>query len=337
MKVKKNLYLLFLIILLVYPAYLIFSGDFSKDDIQALKQRDDKILSNYDFNKDRQLLSRVKYAPHFVINAWKKWDKKDNYKQYTLNKNEKELVQNSLFRLPYLTRRTLRRRLIHIYFIENFLGYGVTDWVLDKTGQVYFYMIFNPDVLRKNISQVITEKEMTCFKKDTDEIDVKINCMTNHSGFLYILLHESTHAVDYVNNITPYVEPVMAKVTGEINKKSRFTKDIWEEYAEPEDKYDYKYRSDITYYGMNDGPKINISEAADFYKQLKETPFTSSYASLNWAEDLAEFVTFYQLTQKLEKPYQIKVLKNKKVIFQYEPMKQKKVKKRFQFIEKAFY
>lgn len=88
---------------------------------------------------------------------------------------------------------------------------------------------------------------------------------------------------------------------------------------------------------MNDGPKINISEAADFYKQLKETPFTSSYASLNWAEDLAEFVTFYQLTQKLEKPYQIKVLKNKKVIFQYEPMKQKKVKKRFQFIEKAFY
>ena len=87
---------------------------------------------------------------------------------------------------------------------------------------------------------------------------------------------------------------------------------------------------------MRDGPKINISDSAEVYKQLSGTPFASLYGSQNWMEDLTEFVTFYHLTQKLNQPYIIKVYNKDDLIFSYEPMKSKKIQERFKVIEKLY-
>lgn len=47
------------------------------------------------------------------------------------------------------------------------------------------------------------------------------------------------------------------------------------------------------------GKPVLISSAPKVYEALKETPFASLYSMASWHEDLAEMLTIYHLTQKM--------------------------------------
>ena len=66
---------------------------------------------------------------------------------------------------------------------------------------------------------------------------------------------------------------------------------------------------------------LPIDRAKSVYEALRRTPFASLYGSSNWHDDLAEYVTWYHLTQKLTQPYRIVIREAGKETFAYEPMK----------------
>ncbi len=163
--------------------------------------------------------------------------------------------------------------------------------------------------------------------------------LKKHNAFLGILLHESTHVVDYVKNITPYTEQAtktLSRIKGEKIEKTPFIAEIWEELSLPKNRFNFKARKNVSFYGFKKGPKINISEAINTYKQLSSAPFASLYGAQSWAEDLAEFLTFYHLTQKLKQPYIIKVLRKGVDSCSLQPMKSEEVMKRFKMMEEFY-
>lgn len=69
---------------------------------------------------------------------------------------------------------------------------------------------------------------------------------------------------------------------------------------------------------------------------LSQTPFASLYSSKLWADDFAEYVTFYHLTQKMGLPFKINIYNKGELIYSYEPMKSALVKTRFPLMEKFY-
>ncbi len=246
------------------------------------------------------------------------------------------MIRRDIIKLPERFRKVMKDRLAGIYFVENFWARGIMA-TLKKDKKMYTYFIINPIVLKDNISGCITRKEYTCYIPDNPDIRIRIDCGTNISGIFYVLIHEITHALDFMEKHTPRKKKSKKKknMKAEINKKD-FTRGIWKKHSKPVDEYNFPFHKKVTYYGMRDGPKINISDSAEVYTQLSTTPFASLYGSQNWMEDLAEFVIFYHLTQKLNQPYIIKVYNKDDLIFSYEPMKSKKVQERFKIIEKLY-
>jgi hypothetical protein len=139
------------------------------------------------------------------------------------------------------------------------------------------------------------------------------------------LVHESTHVLDYVESYTPYAEKNIKIIKEAKATSTPFTKNTWKDLAEPVLSHDFPKRKNITFYG-DGGPKINVSDARDLYEHLMATPFVSLYGSMNWAEDLADAMTFYHITHMLGQPYEIRYAKNGDQVRVVRPMESPKVK-----------
>ena len=287
-----------------------------------------KNLRSYAFDGASTILSRVQQAPDFVVNFWNNADGVTNYSVYMPTRAELRMIDDYILKLPRRHKEVLQKRLIAIYFINNLRGSGVTDYVLDDKKDIYTVMVFNPDTLKTDLSRWLTYRENTCFVRSAPEIKIEINCGTEFTGFLYALTHEATHVVDYVEAYTPYIEKHIKIINETKTIETPFTKNAWVELATPLRPYDFQKRKEIVFYG-NALPTIEISDAPRIYEQLITTPFVSLYGSMSWAEDLADFVTFYHLTQILKQPYEIRYRKNPDQVRTFRPMESAKVKERF--------
>ncbi len=293
-----------------------------------------KHLESYHFQKGSPLIDRVQTAPDFILKAWMKWDGCSDYRPHPIMDKERHIIGKYLKMLPPLSRDIMKERMVAIYFIDNFLGSGLTDWLVDKNNNIYTYIIFNSKTLKLSLSELITWKERTCFAKDDQSLKLNVEINSPINGFLYILLHESTHIVDYVEHITPFTEPYMKRFMKKKPGNTDFTAGIWWGYSESL-KF-YPFRKKVTFYGMNNGPRVGISEAVRMYDGLARSPFVSLYGSMNWAEDLAEFMAFYHLTEKMGLKYRLFVRRGEEVIHLSEPLQNWRVRKRFHSLN-AFY
>ena len=88
--------------------------------------------------------------------------------------------------------------------------------------------------------------------------------------------------------------------------------------------------------GLNDGPKIDISDAQALYEQFASSSFMSLYGCLSWAEDFAEFVTWYHYSNKLGQPYRIRLLRNDDVLIELSPVNFDAVRSRESSIQSLY-
>jgi hypothetical protein len=250
------------------------------------------------------------------------------------------IIETSINLLPPQHKKILKERVIEICFINDLKTSGWTDWVISENGDIYCVLAFRRSTLQTGLSNWLNSREKTCFFQESPEVDINIDTGTKHRGFLGVLLHETTHVVDYIENITPYVEPSTFALAVIQNKAFSntypFVDNVWESIATPLKMYNYGLRDSVTFYGYNNGPKLGFSKAKEVYDQLATTPFASLYGSKNWADDLADFVLFYHLTQKLKQPYTISVIENNNTRYSLEPMKNQKVLKRFPRMERFY-
>ena len=297
-----------------------------------------KRLESYAFDPEKEIADRIAPMPEFLLNFLREVDGVAEYSDYDPTPGQRRMIREYLSLLPPLHRRVLGERLIALHFVESFLGSGMADFVVDENNELYVILYFNPDTLTETMSERLTYRESTCFNAAEDSsVSVAIDCGDSYSGFMYILLHETTHAVDYIAHATPYVEPILRDIglAGQV-EATAFTSEVWADYARPEEKHDFPSRDEVTFYGLSGGPKLPIARAIAVYDELAETPFVSLYASMNWAEDLAEYLTWFHFANVLDQPYEIRVSRNGLPVKTYRPMEFPHVAEREETIA-AFY
>ena len=147
-------------------------------------------------------------------------------------------------------------------------------------------------------------------------------------GIIYVLMHEATHIIDVVTDITPHQTEANAVV-----EPTTFTKNVWRMMNVPADPY---IDSLLEQTRFRSGKPVPIRLAPEVYAKLAKTPFASLYGMAAWSEDIAELATIYHLTTKLSQPFYIVVTKVNVELARFEPMKNVLVKPRLAQLS-AFY
>jgi len=233
----------------------------------------------------------------------KKVDERSDYEPYAPTPEEAQLLAGYLATLPPGLRRALDERLVGVYFIKNFLGNGLTDVALDENGEVYAIIILNPAGFSKSLSETLTERDASALKGDSG---LRVEAGGQYRGILYSILHEGTHAYDYIRGITPYVDDFIVTYVRR-GQGAGASWDVWQSYGKPFPQYDYPLRDQARFYGFGGEPLIEARQARRLIGGLSGSPFASVYGSRSWAEDAAELATFYHVVVVLHQPYIIEL------------------------------
>jgi len=289
-----------------------------------------KRLSGHPFAPESALTERIKPIPKPVLAELEELDNRNDYAPYMPDSGEIAAIAAVFETFPPLNIKIMKERLAAIYFVTNLATSGLTEWLLNERSEIYTYIVINPAALKMSLDELLVWKERSCFINDDGNFEIKISVSAGQKGFIYIMLHESCHVVDYVLGITPFTEPQI-KFLREVPQETDFTRGIWRSYDRSA--VYYKFRERLSFY---QNPQVKISEAESLYREMPASPFISLYGSLNWAEDVCEFLAFYHLTEKMGMDYKIEVKQNGKTNCLIKPARQEQVRKRFKNL-KVFY
>ena len=201
--------------------------------------------------------------------------------------------------------------------------------VFDNKKNMYMVLFFNPEILHKNISEWIDFRDNSIFLNNRSRLSVKIECNSGYYALFHTLLHEASHIYDFYNYVTPFTEPFLQNEKTKF--PSEFVKNIWKNYNEPIEKYNFINREMIYSYDL--GERIDGNLAFGIYESLKNTPFASIYGSKTWAEDFAESFTWYYLKNFYDIDYITTLLFNEEPLLTYNPNDNELVKARYKILE----
>ncbi|WP_026461256.1 hypothetical protein [Adhaeribacter aquaticus] len=269
---------------------------------------------------------RVLVAPESVFKMFREAGKSPT--NHALTAMEKAKVEKAFAVLPPLHQKILQKNLHSISFMDNMPNTALTSPVPTIDSTKLFNITFRAEILNESTSEWATQKEATCFDQTANSnYQVKIEA-GSLDAFLYVLLHEATHVVDAVLNITPHPDNKEALV-----KPTLFTKDIWHKMNVLIPNFTDSLLEKTRF---RSGKKVAIALAPDVYKKLGKTPFVSLYSMASWFEDIAELETIYHLTKKMNQPFYVTVQMDNNEVFRFEPMMHKLVKRRLRHL-KIFY
>lgn len=273
---------------------------------------------NPDTNDKNALSQRTRVAPGSVFSMFR--DAGMNPVNHPLTPVQQQKVNHAFALLPPLHQRILKQHLHSISFMDNMPNTALTSPVDSGGITKMFNITFRAGLLNETISEWATWKEATCFSSEADStFSVRVEG-GNLDAIIYVLLHEATHIVDAVTEITPHFTENQPTVT-----HTRFTKGIWQTTNKPEGRYRDPLLEQTRF---RSGRPMPISRAPEVYQKLAKTPFASLYGMAAWSEDIAELATIYHLTTRLKQPFQVIVSKNNVGISRFEPMKNRLVRQR---------
>ena len=280
-----------------------------------------KSFSSFSFDASRPAAERIADMPRWLVKWWSEADGAPHYRSYRPTAAERRVWSQAVEGLPARMRAVLDERLIAAYFVSGLKGNGITDWALDSSSRVYVYMVFNPASFQQTLSQTLTQRERSVFR---GKAAVSIDAGKGGSGMLYSVAHESAHAFDYVEGLTPYTDGGVAEA---LSRPTGVSWDVWDSYWQPRPENDFPLRSSLHFYGFS-SPSLKASQAAQVYAQLSSSPFASLYGSVNWADDAADLFVFYHLTVALGRPYRIQLRGPGGIRTAAEPMSNPRVRDR---------
>lgn len=272
------------------------------------------------------LAKRVLIAPESVFKLFREAEM--NPVNHELTAIERAKVEKAFAILPPLYQKILKGHLHSISFMDNMPNTALTSPVESSDSMQLFNITFRAGILNETISEWATQKEYTCYDRSANP-DLAISIEAGDlDAIQYVLLHEVTHVLDAVLNITPHPEE-----RGALVEPTPYTKGIWYKMNIPTEPL---IDSLLEKTRFRSGKTVPIALAPEIYKALGKTPFASLYGMASWFEDLAELVTIYHLTHKMKQPFRIVVSKNNLKLYKFEPMKNNGVKKRLRQL-KFFY
>ena len=308
----------------IYTIILVFSlfscRNYHGNNIHPIQR-----LENYNGNVVLPIEERLLTTPITITNLLNELDNVDIYSSYELNDDEKQLFMNYFGFLPLEYKNIFYEKVVGIYFINNFLGGGMTLPVFDNNGNMYMTLFFNPEILKQNISEWINFRDNSIFENNGNRISVVIECNNTYYAIIHTLLHEASHVYDFYNHVTPPRNRETALPTD-------FTNGIWNSYNLPIERFDFTNRQNMAFYIF--GEKIGKEYAFDMYTALTHTPFSSLYGSTTWIEDFAEAFTWYYLNKNYGINYVTLLLENDTILLSYNPNENGLVKNRYKIFEK---
>lgn len=272
------------------------------------------------------LAKRVSIAPESVFKLFREAEM--NPVNHELTAVERAKVEKAFAILPPLYQKILKGHLLSISFMDNMPNTALTSPVESLDSMQLFNITFRAGILNETISEWATQKEYTCYDRSANpELAISIEA-GDLDALQYVLLHEATHVLDAVLNITPHPEE-----RGALVEPTPYTKGIWHKMNIPTEPF---IDSLLEKTRFRSGKTVPIALAPEIYKALGKTPFASLYGMASWFEDLAELATIYHLTHKMKQPFRIVASKDNLELYKFEPMKNKGVKKRLRQL-KFFY
>jgi hypothetical protein len=264
------------------------------------------------------LAKRVLIAPESVFKMFREAEM--NPVNHELTAVERAKVEKAFAILPPLYQKILKGHLHSISFMDNMPNTALTSPVESSDSTQLFNITFRAGILNETISEWATQKENTCYDRSANpDFEISIEAGTL-DALQYVLLHEATHVLDAVLNITPHPEE-----RGALVEPTPYTKGIWYKMNVPTEPF---IDSLLEKTRFRSGKTVPIALAPEIYKALRKTPFASLYGMASWFEDLAELATIYHLTHKMNQPFRVVVRKDNLELSKFEPMKNKRVKKR---------
>ncbi|MBT2560215.1 hypothetical protein J7E50_03135 [Pedobacter sp. ISL-68] len=268
-------------------------------------------------------LDRVMPAPQRVVAMFKD----DGMKPFVheLTAADKEKVEQAFAILPPLHQRILKKHLHSITFLDSMPNTALTADADTAKALKTFDIIFRAGILKESLSDFATWKENTGFDSSGNSgFSVEVNAgVTN--ALQYVLLHEATHIVDKVLDLTPSVHDMNASFS-----HTPSTMGIWQHHTKVAKQFNLPTLEKSRF---RSGNLLPVQFASEVYRDLNKTPFPSLYATSNWHDDIAELLAIYHMTKKLKQPYFVVVKQNGRVVYKYEPMKNQLVKKRLKQLD----
>jgi hypothetical protein len=244
---------------------------------------------------------------------------------HVLTDSEQEKVAKAFSLLPPLYIKILKENLHSISFMDNMPNTALTSPIESAESIKKFNITFRAGILNETISEWATWKEKSLYDTSANpSFEIQIDG-GNLDAFVYVLLHEATHVVDAVLKLTPEDEE-----DEDLVQHTVYTKNIWRLFNSPEVKFTNPILENTRF---RSGKVQPIASAKEIYNELKKTPFVSLYGMASWYEDIAELVTIYHLTNKLNQPFVIYVKEDGEIKSKFEPMTNKLVKRRLKQLE----
>jgi hypothetical protein len=270
-------------------------------------------FSNYKFDPASPLEGRIAAAPAFVLDYLNKYDKVNFYRDYSPTDQELSLARRYLSLLPQGYQTILQSHLLGIYFIRNLTGSALTEYAYDEAKNLYAFIAFNSAALSTPMSDWLTLRDQSCFNPDSSDTRLSSDCGISYTGFIYAILHESSHVVNAVLHYHPNPSP-------KDEKAFPFTVRCWQGFSQPFPQFDFPHRRNLAFYGLNGGPKLSMKDALETYRELSQSPFASLYGSQSILEDFAELFTWSYYAQVLHQQYSTTITQNGITSFTYIPM-----------------
>jgi hypothetical protein len=295
-------------------------------NIDEEKNRQERKIENYNGSTQKSIENRILIVPPVILDYLNKMDSTDKYKPYEPTNDEKQLFLDYFNLLPRKYKQVIEKKLVAVYFIQNFIGGGMSDFLFDQNGNLYTALYLNPDVLHTKLNDWITYRDNSTFTEDGSTVKIEVDCGNGYFGLLHTLMHEGSHIFDYHYHITPYVEPVLMTISN-TKMQTPFIDGIWKDYGHPFPMYDFENRTNVSGYGL--GKKLPREFAVALYTNLNKTPFSSLYGSSAWVEDFAETFTWYFLNKYLKIKYVVTIYKENREILHFSPTDNKMVMNRY--------
>lgn len=278
-------------------------------------------------NLSLPLAERVQQMPADLLKITRDYDRSlgiantEHYAARVPSADELALIKSYLALLPQAHQSVFAKKLLAVYLVDGFAGAGMSDWVVDREGHIYYYLILNSALFTTSIDDWLSYKDNSAFDHSSAAPMIRIKTQTNYQALLYGLLHEGAHIVDYELGVTPYVDQPHRRLSGRTGERTAFTDGVWMQQSQPDARFDFKHRGDLNTYGIF--PKRGLiprAELAGMFSQLSQTPFVSFYSGTSWNEDLADYVTYRQIERKLGGAITVELLSAGKMQDRYTPL-----------------
>lgn len=265
-----------------------------------------------------RLTERIQPAPEAVFSKFR--DAGMNPVTHFLSEIEQKKVDQAFSILPPLHQKILKEHLHSISFMDNMPNTALTSPIETPETTKMFNITFRAEIINETISKWASWKENTYYvSTENKAYEVEVDA-GDLDALVYVLLHEATHIVNAVVNITPNTDDMDLAVI-----PTSFTSGIWNTMNQPKKKATNGLLEKTRF---RSGKPLPISSTPEIYKALQRSPFASLYSMASWHEDIAELVTIYHLTEKMNQPYKVLVRKNGVTVSIYEPFANKRVAKR---------